>query len=276
MPDDDTALISRRFLLRLAGAGVAIWPLRASNGEFWNRKAPPEWTSEEIDRLITKSPWAKTVKAQYAAGGYPGESTGGGYPGGGYPGGTGRSGGGYPGGGYPGGTGRSGGGIGIPGIGGINIPGLGGRNRGNGTSTSPYEGVVRWESARPVLEAMKAPLPEAFDGHYVISVSGIPLLGGRMVGEEDDERTERRKEQDEMDVLKGMSSLQVKGRELVQAGVAARQVAAGSSFLFGFSRELLPLAAHDGEILFRTQLGNLIVKATFQPKEMLYRGVLAV
>ena len=123
---------------------------------------------------------------------------------------------------------------------------------------------------------MKSPLPEAFDGHYVISVSGIPLLGGRTVGGEDDERTERRQEQDEMDRLKALTSLQVKGRDFVQAGVARRQVTAGSSFLFGFSKELLPVAEHDGEIQFRTQLGRLLVKATFVPKEMLYRGELSL
>ena len=177
----------------LAGAGMAAWlPLNAGTVDFWNKKPPADWTNEEIDRLISKSPWAKLAKAQYApgegnyddetqgttsrgtgsgnGGGYPGGGTG---TGGGYPGG----GGGYPGGGggYPGG-GRPGGGIGIPGIGGLSIPGLG-RKRGNGGTPSPYEGTVRWESARPILEAMKAPLPEAFAGHYVISVSGIPLIG---------------------------------------------------------------------------------------------------
>jgi hypothetical protein len=88
------------------------------------------------------------------------------------------------------GTGRSRGGIGIPGIGGIGIPGIGGMGRGRGNSggsqrggaVSPYEGTVRWESARPVLDAMKSPLPEAFEGRYVISVSGIPLMGSRSVG----------------------------------------------------------------------------------------------
>jgi len=109
----------------LAGAGVASrLTLGAATADFWNKKAPADWTTEEIDRLITKSPWAKQVKAQYAAGEeplgddaespgtttkgrYPGGSTG---PGGGYPGGgtsTGT-------GGYPGGTGRSSGGISLP------------------------------------------------------------------------------------------------------------------------------------------------------------------
>lgn len=275
MPDGSEHLRSRRQLFLLAGAGVAAWlPLRATTGDFWNRKAPSDWTREEIDRLITKSPWAKTVKAQYASG------TGNSRDGGGYPGGS-------QGGGYPGGTGRPrGGGISIPGIGGISIPGMGGggRGRGNGGGSprggtaSPYEGTVRWESARPVLDAMKSPLPEAFEGRYVISVSGIPLMGGRSMsaGEDDDSSASRRQEQDDLDRLKGLSSLQPKGGNVVQAGVVARQIGTGSSFLFGFSREMLPLDTRDTEILFTTQLGRLLVKAHFLPKEMLYHSELAV
>ena len=287
--DREGLLLSRRRMFLLAGAGLAAWlPLDATTGDFWNKKAPADWTSEEIGRLITKSPWAKTIKAQYASGagnngdggGYPGGGTG---SGGGYPGG----GGGYPGGGggYPGGSGRSSGGIGIPGIGGIGIPGIGGmgRPRGNGGgaprggAVSPYEGTVRWESARPVLDAMKSPLPEAFEGRYVISVSGIPLMGGRSTSAgEDDDSSASRREQDDLDRLRGLSSLQSKGRDVVQAGVVTRQVGSGSSFLIGFSRDMLPLQAHDSEIVFTTQLGRLVVKAHFLPKEMLYHGELAV
>jgi hypothetical protein len=289
MPADRDCLLSRRLFL-LAGAGVAAWlPLDAAAAvDFWNKKAPADWTNEEIDRLITKSPWAKQVKAQYAPGeaptsdgsGYPGgRGTGGGYPSGG------QSGGGYPGGGqgggYPGGTGRSRGGIGIPGIGGLGIPGLGGKGRGGGAA-SPYEGVVRWESARPILEAMKAPLPEAFEGRYVISVSGIPLMTSRSLdrgdrgAEDEDAATSRRHEQDDVDRLKGLSSLEARGRDPVQAGVVARQIGTGSSFLFGFSRELLTLETRDTDFMFSTQLGGLIVKAHFLPKEMLYHGELSV
>jgi hypothetical protein len=278
----------------LAGAGVASrLPLGAATADFWNKKTPADWTTEEIDRLITKSPWAKQVKAHYAAGEEPtggdvenpgGTTTRGRYPGGstgtggGYPGGGTSTGGGYPGGGYPGGTGRSSGGIGIPGIGGIGIPGLGGKGRGRGGVASPYEGTVRWESARPILEAMKAPLPEAFEGRYVISVSGIPLLRDRSMGagEEDDSPASRRREKDDIDSLKSLSSLEARGRDPVQAGMVTRQVATGSSFLFGFSRELLPLETRDTDFLFTTTLGRLVVKAHFVPKEMLYHGQLAV
>jgi hypothetical protein len=281
MPVDREGLISRRRMFLVGGAGVAAWlPLDATTADFWNKKAPADWTTEEIDRLITKSPWAKQIKAQYAPGATDARD-GSGYPnGGGYPGGN------SGGGGYPGGTGRSRGGgigLGIPGIGGIGLPGGmgGGRRNGGGSprggAASPYEGTVRWDSARPILDALKSPLPEAFEGRYVISVSGIPLMGGRSTssGEDDDSTASRRQDQDDLDRLKGLSSLQPKGKDIVQAGVVARQIGTGTSFLFGFSREMLPLDTRDTEILFTTQLGRLVVKAHFLPKEMLYHGELA-
>ena len=268
---------TRRRLLFLAGAGLAGTRLRAAGSDFWNKKPPSQWTSQEIDLLITKSPWAKEVHAQYAAGESPSSGNGGNYPGG-NPGGN-------PGGGYPGGGGqgrsRGGiGGLGIPGIGGIGFPGGGGRPRNGGGSprggaASAYQGTVRWESAQPVMDAMKAALPEAFEGRYVICVAGIPLLGSRYQGEDDDSAS-RRQDQDDLDRMKGLSSLQVKGKDLVQAGVVARQVSSGSSFLFGFSKDMLPLGAHDSEVDFTAQLGRLVVKARFLPKEMLYHGELAV
>ena len=186
MPADHQCLLSRRRLFLLAGAGIAArLPLGAATApDFWNKKAPADWTNEEIDRLIAKSPWAKPVKASYAPGEAPYDTN---------PGGNGTgTGGGYPGGGTeaedipaagpaadtPAARGAPRGGIGIPGLGGLNIPGMG-RGRKGGGAASPYEGTVRWESARPILDAMKAPLPEAFEGRYVISVSGIPLMGSR-------------------------------------------------------------------------------------------------
>jgi hypothetical protein len=214
--------LTRRDVFTLAGGLAASVRLSAAVVDFWNRKPPAEWTTEEIDRLLTKSPWAKEVIAQIAAA--PGESR-------------------------------------IPGM--LGNIGMGGRGRGGSDrgrgGASGYQGTVRWESAEPVLAALKAPMPAGFEDRYVISVNGFP-----------------RSRQEELENLKALSSLQAKGRELVQAGVVQQQVASGSSFLFGFSRELLPLTADDKEVLFSTQLGNLVVKARFVPKEMLYHGQLAV
>ena len=94
--------------------------------------------------------------------------------------------------------------------------------------------------------------------------------------DEDDSTASQRHEKDDIDRLKELSSLEARGRDPVQAGLVTRQVATGSSFLFGFSRELLPLETRDTDFLFTTTLGRLVIKAHFVPKEMLYHGELAV
>src|SRR5580698_4597295 len=83
--------LSRRGLLTLAGASLVPWQNLYAH-EFWDKKDPSQWTGEEIDQLTTKSPWAKSVNAQYAPGengGYgqqPRSGSGGGGWGGGMPG----------------------------------------------------------------------------------------------------------------------------------------------------------------------------------------------
>jgi len=239
--------VTRRSALLLAGAGFAAWArLDAAAGpEFWDKKPPSEWTTEEIDRLITRSPWAKEVIAEYL----PQQA---------------------------GGAGQSGSGVGI------GLPGMGRRRTGNrggagrGTASS-YKGTVRWESARPILDAMKVPLPEQFANHYVISVNEIPLLSGRQNSTGAEEPPARQPSQDDpYDNLKQFTTIQPKGKQLAQAGVVHRQTGTGTSFLFGFSSELVPLSMDDGEATFSTRLGQLTVKAKFTFKEMLYRGALAL
>jgi hypothetical protein len=268
-------MLSRRTVLLLAGAGLAASRLSGAT-EFWNKKPPSEWTSEEIDLLLTKSPWAKEVTTQYEpgeAGGYPndprGNDPGGGgrYPGGGYPGG------GYPGGGYPGG-GMGGPRVGIGGIPGIDI---GGRRRGSGRGRATgAPATVRWESAQPILEAQKASLPEGFAGRYVLAVSGVPPLesGGRRKPGDDNPASSG--DNENLDHLKQFTSLQSKGKERAQPGVVRREVSNGNVYLFGFSREILQLSPEDREVTFETRLGRVAIKAKFDCRKMLYHGKLAV
>ena len=48
--------LTRRGVLTLAGgAGIAAWSrLYGSNSDFWNKKEPAEWTSAEVDQMITE------------------------------------------------------------------------------------------------------------------------------------------------------------------------------------------------------------------------------
>jgi hypothetical protein len=270
MLEDYPRILTRRGALLLAGSGIVSLG-RLYAGDFWDKKPPSQWDADEIEKLLHKSPWAKEVTAQNA----PGE---GGY-GSGSPGRRGQGGGGYPGGGQRGG-------IGIPGIGGIGMPRGGGYPRrgggypgqGGGRGGGSFEkGTVRWESAQPILEAQKLKLPESFANHYVISVSGIPLRDRRRDSRNESDRDDDSKSHDEsLDKLKQLTILEPKGKSLVQAGVVERGTNGYSTFLFGFSRELLQLGKHDNEIDFSTQLGSLIVKTKFYLKWMTYRKQLAV
>jgi hypothetical protein len=263
--------VSRRGILTLAGACLLPWE-NLYAADFWNKKDPSQWTGDEIDELTTKSPWAKPVTAQFA----PGTNNGGQGQGGGYP--------------------RSGGGMGGPGIGiggiGIGMPRRGGMGRPGGyPQSSNYKGTVRWESAQPILDALKTPLPEAFANRYVIGVRDIPLIENRQRSQQNPDDTDQdspklsRPDQDSdstgpskqtLDDLKMLTSLQPKGKESVQAGLVQQMTPGGTYFLFGFSKEFLDFGKKDHEVIFSTQLGKLVVKAKFDPSEMLYHGALAV
>jgi hypothetical protein len=53
-----------------------------------------------------------------------------------------------------------------------------------------------------------------------------------------------------------------------------------SSYLFGFTRELIPITSDDKEVQFIVRTGpdlrGTLVRATFNPKEMMYRGSLSL
>src|SRR5580700_4771905 len=97
--------LTRRGLLMM-GAGAAaqsVLRLYAFASSFWEKKEPAEWSSDEIDKLVTKSPWAEEVNAASSAVSRPCAGSAGSNPGvGGYPTGGAVS--------YPGG-----GGMGFPG-----------------------------------------------------------------------------------------------------------------------------------------------------------------
>jgi hypothetical protein len=272
--------LTRRGLLMLAGgAGVqSRLRLYAASSEFWNKKEPAEWSAEEIDKLVTKSPWAKQVNASSPAMsrgyGNSGGSSGGGM---GDPG-VGGGGGGYPGGGggYPGGGG------GYPGGGMGGRGGGGGRRGGGGPMPISYTATVRWESAKPVQEALKTPLPEGLAGAYVISVSGVPIVQpGRQHSDDGDSDSTVSKgmSADVLDRIKDLTYLEPKGKSPAQPSVVQKG-AIGSSgmptLLFGFPRDVVPLTADDKEVTFTTKMGAIEVKTKFNLKDMLYRKELAL
>jgi hypothetical protein len=260
----------RRMLAIAAGAVTGSIRMYAFSSDFWNKKDPSQWSSKEIEELTSKSPWAKEVSAQSSSeqrddGDMSGPRSRGG--------------------------GGGGGGMGAPRIGGMGIPGMGGggmggggmgrgRGRGGRQAAQSFKATIRWESAKPILEALKTPLPEAFADHYVISVSGLPVNSERHRATQDQQDENRssssQSADDTLDHMKAFTFLEPKGRDGAQPGIAQRQPSsAGESFLFGFSKEILALKPDDREVTFSTRVGNSNIKTKFNLKDMIYRGELA-
>ena len=274
--------VSRRRLLALAaGTGASILcPAAAfAKDDFWKQKDPSQWTAEEKNEMLTKSPWAKQVETESQRQGSPGggrrrmggmgiPGLGGGYPGGG---------GGYPGGGggYPGGGG------GYPGGGG-GYPGGGGGGYGQ---QMRYNVTVRWESALPVRAALEQPPQEASTGNYVISVTGLPDHMPRMrrsdsddQSQDDDSDQDRAKRLEDLaDRLKETTELEPKGMApLHPSKVVPQNSTASTSFLFIFDKNEGAITEDHKEVTFTTHMGPLEVKTKFNLKDMKYKGGLAV
>jgi hypothetical protein len=128
--------------------------------------------------------------------------------------------------------------------------------------------IVRWESAQPILDALRAPLPADFDGHHVVSVTNLPTAVRRT------SRGDLTAADDSLDRIQSGTTLQVKGRDPVEAGIVRRSHI--GSILFGFLKDQLRLTPGDREIAFALTTQQLSLKCKFDAKEMTYHGKLAV
>ena len=282
-------MFSRRNLLLRAcagGGGVLFSAIRAFGAsDFWNKKEASQWTSQEIEALKTKSPWAKRVRGE-------------GFGGGGNRGGGGES------------MDRAGSQGSFGGMSGADSNGLGGGGGGRGGggrrggggdagSGGPVaapqgpEVVIRWESAAPVLAATKFQLPEPLADHYAVSITGLPpqmlmmaAMGagraGRRGRESGPPETEAPAPADPQAEAKARqerlvhsATLSVKNHDPESADVVM-QTADKQTVIFGFAKANLPLAASDKDVEFVMRAGPATFRAKFEPKEMMYKGSLTV
>jgi hypothetical protein len=227
------ARISRRELMLLSGAGLASASRVFGFGgdkEFWENKDPATWSAEEIAKLLTKSPWAKSVSAERTK--------------------TQRDPMAGPSSGVRGSHSRSSS-AGMPG--------------GNGTTriTTEYKGTVVWESAAPIRSALKSSLPDAFAGQIVLGFTGVPLTHSDSRGA--------------MERLRQITTLTQKGRQPLEP-VHVEEVREDSTvvYLFGFAKDALDIDRDVKEVVFITRMGSLGFAAKFNPREMIYRGELAL
>lgn len=146
--------------------------------------------------------------------------------------------------------------------------GMGGR--GASLRNKPPIIYVRWESAQPILDALRSPLAAGLEGHYVISVTNLPMPTPHPAGRGMEAETK----QDILERIQNGATLLVKGQEPAEAGIA--RINRIGAILFGFSKELVKLTPADREIFFRLDTGELNLSTKFDGKEMMYHGKLAV
>jgi hypothetical protein len=131
----------------------AMGTICAFASDFWSRKDPSSWSPEEIHQLLHKSPWARPVTVVPPV--IPqrfSPSTGAGTNA------SDRSG--------PGDVGQ------------VARPNLGEEPPNRGLSPvmpgEPRKGIVRWESAPPLLAANRKTLADAFAGHLCHRCQRLP------------------------------------------------------------------------------------------------------
>jgi hypothetical protein len=232
---------SRRTFFLAIGAGISFCNFGWSATPFWNKKPSTAWSPEEIQQLTTRSPWARETNLDFEA--------------------------------------VEGGHFELPGTG---SPYGGADGTGRGSTIPRPSGVmkkapvlVRWESAQPIRDALLVPLSREFEGHYMLGVSNVPLEAmnppKRGGGEEQTVSLSHF-----LDELQAAATLEAPGKEPVGAGLVRGLKGVEATYLFGFSKELLPLSVSDREVQFTLRTARVSVKAKFVPREMTYRGQLAL
>lgn len=146
-----------------------------------------------------------------------------------------------------------------------------GSTRSKTTPPPSFPGVVRWASAKPILQALQLKLPPQLSDYYVVSVSGLPVIGGYSSGGSASDTSPEHA----FDALKEVSYLEVQRKNPVQPGEIVQDPNESSTIYFGFLHQFLDLM--DAKTAtFSTTMGPLDVKVKFNLKEMKYRGELAV
>ena len=274
--------MKRHVLVALVVAfGVVVIALGGQ--KFWEKTEFPDWSKKQINQMLSKSPWARSVNVRLGGMQSGGERADGGRAGiprggGGSP--AGGAGGQGSGGGYPGGSGGGGGGY--------------GGGRGGGFSPS-LNLTIRWYSALPIKQALathrygsEAEADETLkveETHYTIGISGVS--GALFRGDRNFSKPEAGSDpwQAISERVKSESILKLSGREPIQAAeiqvrdapeldvVDARQMGQRAEILLMFPRSQA-ITLDDKQVEFVTMLGERKLKKKFKLKEMVYNGKL--
>lgn len=166
------------------------------SADFWDQKDPAQWLPQEVDRLLTNSPWAKPATSAFA------DAV---------------------------------------------------------IETMPrMQTIIRWESAKPIREALRRPLPSETTDAFVIGVTGMPIMGQESDSSELAES------------LKATTWLAMRGK--AKWHPFRVHFEAKGAVLFFFDKDAGKLNADSPEVTFVSNLARFAFKARFEPKQMRYQG----
>jgi hypothetical protein len=246
-------------------AAAVIAALVLSAGEPWKAKNASTWTPQDVEKVLSDSPWVQQAGALFSlAAEDPPE-------------------------------------VPIP-VPAAAPPGLGGPvnsssprwDGGVGRSRGPdptLTVLIRWDSALPVREALQRSGPDPhqayIDEHaakdYIISIVGL-VPGGRYrsVGHtasdsrsddtEDSRAVDARNPEEMLEALMTASSLTPKDKTAISPEDAKLDASTGTLHIFFPRTE--PITAADKEVTFTTRFGALTVQKRFRLKDMKYQGQL--
>jgi hypothetical protein len=231
----------RNTLLAALGFAGALALLGASQDVFWDQKDPKDWTADQVQELLTRSPWAKPASVSFFNNGPGGYGAGiGGRAGAGL-GNVGRT------------TQRS------------SAAGRGGTVADQASDPGTFRAMVRWESSKPVQGAEKSRPDDGDAGFYILALIGdIPDFA-----RPDDDETPGAREQ-RVAMLREFTKLERKGGSPIYL---ERLESGATGARFYFSR-FDPITPANKEITFTTKMGPLEIKAKFSLKDMTYKGKL--
>jgi hypothetical protein len=250
-------LRSRRRLLQAAAIWSASHALLGARREFWEGKAPADWSSEEKRILLGQSPWAREGIVRFEVErkrerAYAGVAR--------------------PGGDVPGAN------PGAAPLGGVPSVPMGERpppvpSTDTGQSVQ-FRVLARWESAKPVRLAGGPELPEGTAQFYVIRLQGMPLLppSKGMAGE-----GAPNPNQSMLDAIEQGSRIERKDKIAIPCAhlLTGSGVSATELLLF-FARGADPITVGEKAVMLESRFGPFHLSVKFPLKDMMYQGALAL
>jgi len=226
----------RHFLLASSGA-LALIPPAGRAAKAWVDKKPVEWSPSDIQTILNRSPWVREVSPEFT----------------------------------PDAIGSSGGKAGQP--------AAASRGLSDKRTLPEFKVLVRWESGLPVRLASKSTwAPNNDAAHYLLSMSRVPvafLAALSAGGQAPRDGTAVPSQADMAERVARFSSIQRDGKDPIPADRADWLASDFESrIMISFSKGRQPIELPEREVTFVSRIGELIVRAPFFLKEMVYRGTL--